>query len=130
MTNSSYLNFLESSKRIWLGVSSNGKAILEMVMRSMDKPLRVQDIISNSAIASQATIHKELGLLIKEGYVVLKTSKHDRRIKYVTLTNRGNKLFDQLNNFGMPVCRLTQKNKLSSNQNIALLHLFPPNKWE
>jgi DNA-binding MarR family transcriptional regulator len=98
MTNSSYLNFLESSKRIWLGISSNGKAILEMVMRSMDKPLRVQDIISNSAIASQATLHKELGLLIKEGYVVLKTSKHDRRIKYVTLTNRGNKLFDQLNN--------------------------------
>lgn len=67
-------------------------------MRSMDKPLRVQDIICNGAIASQATLHKEIGLLVKAGYLVLKTSKHDRRIKYVALTNRGNKLFDQLNN--------------------------------
>lgn len=97
MNNDSYLNFIESSKTFWLGISSNGKAILEMAMRSVDKPLRVQDIISNRAIASQATIHKELGLLIDEGYIYLKTSRADRRIKYVALSKKGSMLFDRLN---------------------------------
>lgn len=98
MKKDSYLSFIESSKRIWLGISSNGKAILEMVMRSLDKPLQVQDIISNRAIASQATIHKELGLLIDNGYIHLKTSRTDRRIKYVVLSKKGNLLFDRLDN--------------------------------
>lgn len=98
MRNDSYLNFLESSNRIWLGISSNGKAILEMVMRSVDQPLQVKDIIHNKAIASQATLHKELGFLIHGGYISLQTSKTDGRVKYVALSKKGNMLFNRLNN--------------------------------
>ena len=96
MSINSYLDFLSVSSKLWAGISSHGRSILEMLFERGANTCRVQDLITMSHIASQATLHKELKELVAKGYVSLKISPSDGRVKLVTLTKKSNQLLDHL----------------------------------
>ena len=97
MASQSYLTFLKASNKLWAGITANQREILQAVIkRGSSNPYRVQDIIDMRSIASQATLHKCLGELIASGYITLNTDPSDGRVKYVTLSKKGNLLVNRL----------------------------------
>lgn len=97
MPNKSYLNFLTATEKVWADISPNGRKILVLVIkRGSTDPFKVRDVIGMRSIASQATLHKCLGELIASGHITLKADPSDGRVKYVTLSKKGNLLVDKL----------------------------------
>lgn len=98
MPNNSYLKFLSATEKISSQFSDHEKQVLkEIFMRGSDDPFRVQEIIDMRTIASQATLHKTLTTLVKDGYLTLKPSKEDGRVKYIMMTKKASKLLEQIN---------------------------------
>jgi len=98
MLTNSYLKFLVASHKLLSEFSGDEKLVLEEVFkRGSEHPYRVQEIISMRSIASQATIHKVLSHLITRGFLNLKTSKEDGRVKFVLLSKKSEKIVEQLN---------------------------------
>jgi len=98
MQKNSYLNFLTATEKISAQFSDHEKQVLKVIfMRGSGDPFHVQDIITMKTIASQATLHKTLTDLVKSGYLTLKTSKEDGRVKYVVMTKKASKLLEQIN---------------------------------
>lgn len=98
MPNKSYLNFLTATEKVWVGFSPKAREILEAVIkRGSAAPFKVQDVINMRSIASQATLHKCLGELVASKHISLKPDPTDGRVKFVTLSKKGNLLVDRLN---------------------------------
>lgn len=94
----SYLTFLKASDKLWFGITAKQREVLlAVIRRGLSNPYRVQDVIGMRSIASQATLHKELSQLVSQGYLVLKPSLSDGRVKFVFLTRKGSALEAQLN---------------------------------
>ena len=93
----SYLRFLEATSKLEINMAPNSRRILEELLKKGNvQPYRVQDIISMHEIASQATLHKALKELINDGYLRLKASPQDARVKYVQLTKKTNDLVQKI----------------------------------
>lgn len=89
MRQNSYLQFLASTAKISAQFSDHEKQVLKAIfVRSIDNPFQVRDILEMKTIASQATLHKTLSNLVKGGYLILKPSDDDGRVKYVMMTQK------------------------------------------
>ena len=98
MLKNSYLRFLSATEQLSPQFSDHEKQVLkEIFLRGSDDPFHVRDILDMNWIASQATLHKTLTNLVKDGYLTLKTSKDDGRVKYILMTKKANKLLEQIN---------------------------------
>lgn len=98
MHENSYLNFLVATEKISAQFSGHEKQVLKAIfIRGSEAPFRVQDILQMKEIASQATLHKTLSTLVKDGYLILKSSQEDGRVKYVVMTKKIAKLLEQVN---------------------------------
>jgi DNA-binding MarR family transcriptional regulator len=94
---SSYLKFLTATNKISSDFSDNEKQVLKGILqRDTSTPCRVQDVLEMRSVASQATLHKTLSQLVKRGYLSLKQSKEDGRVKYVAATKKTERLLDKL----------------------------------
>jgi DNA-binding MarR family transcriptional regulator len=95
-----YLKFLadQAEDKARIGLSANQVALLEYVFRetATGRVLRVQDLITLSEIASQATLHGALKGLIAKGLILAKADKTDGRVKEVVLAAQGKKYFERL----------------------------------
>lgn len=95
-----YLKFLtaRAADKKRLELSPNQAQILEYVFRESAKGnvLRVQDLITLSEIASQATLHGALKALIAKRLILAKANKTDGRVKEIVLTTAGKQYFARL----------------------------------
>jgi DNA-binding MarR family transcriptional regulator len=97
MKKNSFLYFLASTEKISAQFTEYEKKILYAIIRQGNEaPFRVIEVISMHFIASQATLHNTLKKLIERGYLAVKPSKEDGRIKYIVTTNKTWKLLEQL----------------------------------
>ncbi|OYY07506.1 MAG: hypothetical protein B7Y05_22195 [Polynucleobacter sp. 24-46-87] len=97
MRQNSYLKFLTSTAKISAQFSDHEKQVLKAIfVRGTDNPFQVRDILEMKTIASQATLHKALSDLVKGGYLTLKSSNDDGRVKYVVMTQKIIKLLKDL----------------------------------
>lgn len=97
MGQNSYLKFVASTARISAQFSDHEKQVLKAIfVRGTDNPFQVRDILEMKSIASQATLHKTLSDLVKGGYLTLKTSNDDGRVKYVVMTQKIIKFLKEL----------------------------------
>ena len=98
MLTNSNLKFLVASHKLLSEFSGDEKLVLEeVVKKGSETPYRVQEIISMHSIASQATLHKVVSGLVTRGFLNLKTSKEDGRVKFVLLSKKSEKLVEKLN---------------------------------
>lgn len=98
MLKNSYLRFLSATVQLSAQFSDHEKQVFkEIFLRGSEDPFHVRDILDMNWIASQATLHKALTNLVKDGYLTLKTSKDDGRVKYILMTKKANKLLEQIN---------------------------------
>jgi DNA-binding MarR family transcriptional regulator len=98
MEKNCYLKFLVATEKISAQFSEHEKRVLkEIFTRGSDAPFHVQEILDMKAIASQATLHKTIATLVKDGYLTLKPSKEDGRVKYILITKKANKLLEKIN---------------------------------
>ena len=96
--NQSYLTFLETSNKLWAGLTANQRQVLEAVIkRDSANHYRVQDIIGMRSIASQATLHTALTELVTQDYLALEATPSDGRVKFVVLTKKANLLISRIN---------------------------------
>lgn len=95
-----YLRFLQLSRAIadlprmeWL--DANHKALLDSVALhwSQGQPLSVRQTIDQTHLGSPATLHKRLKRLIAQDFLIAKGLDHDRRIKWVSPTDKGLEYF-------------------------------------
>jgi DNA-binding MarR family transcriptional regulator len=101
----SYLTFLEASNKLWAGITANQREVLlAVIKRGSSNPYRVQDIIGMYLIASQATLHKALSELVSLGYLALKPSNSDNRVKFVVLAKKGSALEARLSKILSQAC--------------------------
>ena len=95
-----YLKFSDARQKIWgkYDVQSKERQILRLVAQAFfrDTPLKVSNLLDMSHIASPATIHKAMKLLISKDLLKVKEDKVDGRIKYLAPTNRAIKLFAEI----------------------------------
>lgn len=97
MRQNSYLKFLTSTAKISAQFSDHEKQVLKAIfVRGTHNPFQVGDILEMKDIASQATLHKTLSDLVKAGYLTLKPSANDGRIKYVVMTQKIIKFLKEL----------------------------------
>ena len=97
MRQNSYLQFLASTAKISAQFSDHEKQVLNAIfVRGIENPFQVRDILEMKTIASQATLHKTLSNLVKGGYLILKPSDDDGRVKYVVMTQKIIKLLKDL----------------------------------
>lgn len=95
-----YLKFLtaQAADKKRLELSANQVQLLEYIFKeaTTGRLLRVQDLITLSMIASQATLHGELKGLIAKGLILAKANKTDGRVKEIVLTTAGKQYFARL----------------------------------
>ena len=95
-----YLQFLQLSRAIadfpgkeWL--DANHKALFDSVALhwSQGQPLSVRQTIDQTHLGSPATLHKRLQRLIAQDFLTAQGLDHDRRIKWVSPTDKGLEYF-------------------------------------
>ena len=96
-----YLNFSEIHLQFQenYGVFGNEWRILRFITKTYicdNTPLRVQNLIVKSEIASPATIHRIMKTLISKDLVKLVTDECDGRVKYIEPTSLAIKLFNEI----------------------------------
>jgi len=79
------------------GIDSNAKRLLEMIAmkHAENKPMTVSDCMALNQIASRATIHRKLNILLDAGWISLE-HKGDRRTKYLTATELADRYFSMI----------------------------------
>lgn len=79
-------------------VQSYEQQILRVITQNnfQGTPLRVRNLLDMTCIASPATIHKAMKLLISKGFLKVEMDKTDGRIKYLVPTPRTIKLFTEI----------------------------------
>jgi DNA-binding MarR family transcriptional regulator len=92
-----YLAVLEKSNKKHK-LSNDERLILDIVATSIHngKVVYVKDIITLNHIASQATLHKALTLLVEKKLLTYKADKADGRLKEVHLTKLADKRYEEL----------------------------------
>ena len=98
-----YFNFVELVKGLnsagsMVNIDPEAKLLLDeiAVNQNRNTPLTVSELMALSSIASPATIHRKLNLLIEEGLVEVQFEGKNRRTKYLVVTSKANKYFAQL----------------------------------
>jgi hypothetical protein len=101
--NDIYFNFIELIKGLNLdesvvNIDPETKLLLDEIAISQNQntPLTVSELMALDAIASPATIHRKLNLLLDADLVKIKFEGKNRRTKYLVLTPKANKYFTQL----------------------------------
>lgn len=71
---------------------------MELILSAIDtwnnedeEQIRCAELLVMPILGSPATIHKNLTLLIKNGFVTQTTQKTDKRVKYLTISKYGEK---------------------------------------
>lgn len=102
MPNSSiYLRFLNLSHAVtddWTDIDLTALRTLEAiaVADTKETPLTVTDAMNMTAIASPATMHRKLDQLREAGLIEQVHIGANRRTKYLVITNKAHKYFEQL----------------------------------
>jgi DNA-binding MarR family transcriptional regulator len=73
--------------------------LLEAIALAVEngQPLSVTNAMQLGHIASQATIHRKIDALVKNGFVVHQAESDAKRTKLLTLSNKSVQLIQQLN---------------------------------
>lgn len=79
------------------GVDSSAKRLLEIIAirHAENKPMTVSDCMALNEIASRATIHRKLNVLLEAGWISLE-HKGDRRTKYLIATELADRYFSMI----------------------------------
>jgi hypothetical protein len=100
---SSYLNFVQIVKTLTASTDSNemdpqAKMLLdEIALQHLnEQPLTVGDLMKLNHIASPATIHRKLDLLLNQQWVALTFAGENRRTKYIVPTKKAQAYFVKL----------------------------------
>jgi DNA-binding MarR family transcriptional regulator len=95
-----YLKFADIRQKIQTNydVQSKECQILRVTTQAHLKgsPFKVRDLLDISIIASPATIHKAMKLLISKDLLKIEADKTDGRIKYLAPTTRAIKLLTEI----------------------------------
>jgi len=80
------------------GIDDVGKKLLETIaIRSAQgQPLVVTQTMELSDIASPATIHRRIGILLKAGLIQVKQTEQNQKIKFLVPTQMSIDYFDKL----------------------------------
>jgi len=80
------------------GIDDVGKKLLEAIaIRSAQgQPLVVTQTMELSDIASPATIHRRIGILLKAGLIQVKQTEQNQKIKFLVPTQMSIDYFDKL----------------------------------
>ena len=77
-----------------------GEQILNIVAlhnMSSPVPLRVKELLRFESVGSMATIHKNYIALIEQGFLEQAYDSEDRRVRYIVLSPKAQKLFSKIN---------------------------------
>lgn len=98
-----YLNFLNVLKAVnQASVSEEldptSKLVLEEIALGVanDQPLTVSDVMRLTSIASPATLHRKLDVLLEAQLIEATFQGQNRRTKFMMLTNQGERYFRKL----------------------------------
>ena len=113
MNISTYIQFIAKNEKVWAGMPSRQRQILQIVYKQDLKiQLQVQDLLSLKEIGSQATIHSDISKLVADKYLKLTPSKIDARVKFVTLASKGSTLFSKLEKLTQVSAKATRAKEL------------------
>jgi DNA-binding MarR family transcriptional regulator len=72
--------------------------LLEVIVQkdAQNRPITVTELMKLEHLASPATIHRKMGVLVKNGYVTLEYKDDNRRTKFLVPTQKSDDYFDQL----------------------------------
>ncbi len=75
-----------------------GQRLLEWiaVRNQREEPLYVQEIVMKSEVASPATIHKVIAILLHHGLITITTDHEDSRRRIVNISSQAQKLLAKL----------------------------------
>lgn len=97
MNISAYTQFIIKNDKIWIGISSRERQILQFIYKHDSKTnLQVKDLLVLKEFGSQATIHAAISKLVTDKYLKFTSSKMDARVKFVTFAPKGTSLFSKL----------------------------------
>ena len=90
-----YLNYIVRRHDIKTDLTPNEQALLNAVfmMVCAKRPMTVMQLVELDKHGSQATLHRRMSKLIKDGYLTKVVDEQDNRVKYVTLTKKAWKFF-------------------------------------
>lgn len=98
-----YFNFIELIKGLnsagsMITIDPEAKLLLDEIAlnQNHNTPLTVSELMALSSIASPATIHRKLNVLLDEDLVEVQFEGKNRRTKYLVITPKANKYFTQL----------------------------------
>jgi DNA-binding MarR family transcriptional regulator len=98
-----YLNFLNVLKAVNQGSVSEeldptSKLVLEEIALGVanDQPLTVTDVMRLTNIASPATLHRKLDVLLNAHLIEATFQGQNRRTKFMVLTKQGEQYFKKL----------------------------------
>jgi DNA-binding MarR family transcriptional regulator len=103
MKSNYYLNFLNVLKAVNQGSVSEeldptSKLVLEEIALGVanGQPLTVSDVMRLTSIASPATLHRKLDVLLDAQLIEATFQGHNRRTKFMMLTPQGKAYFSKL----------------------------------
>jgi hypothetical protein len=108
-----YLRFIGLSNALMgqsvYSLSANQRALLEAIALAWHsgQPMSVREAISLSSLGSPATLHKRLGVLRTEGYLLETYVQGDKRTKWLGPSPKALKFFEKLS-VAMDTARETQ----------------------
>ena len=93
-----YLTFLGLSSLIKFNCNHSCIKVLEAIAmaESSDKPFTVNQAMALDSIASPATMHRRLDMLLDAGYITHVYKEKNRRTKYIVTTERSKTYFKAL----------------------------------
>ena len=101
--NSTFLRFLQlkevpTGHQVEAEIDLTCQKLLEFlsVRHAQQKPLTVSEVMQLQQIASPATLHRKLSVLLEAGYVEFVFEGKNRRTKFVHPTAKSDRYFDAL----------------------------------
>lgn len=95
-----YLSFISFRQKLMdkFGFDPRDIRLLEFVAEKFDQKYQctVTELISQKKIGSPAIIHASLKRLILNEFIYIELDQQDHRIKYLRLTSKGTKFFNEL----------------------------------
>jgi Fe2+ or Zn2+ uptake regulation protein len=87
-----------SGQHIDAEIDLTAQKLLEVLTlhHAQERALTVTDVMQLQSIASPATLHRKLSILLEHGYVDLVFEGKNRRTKYVHPTEKTNQFFNSL----------------------------------
>jgi hypothetical protein len=89
---------LRQSSMSLSGIDDVGKKLLEIIAikSAQGQPLVVTQTMELSDIASPATIHRRIAILLKAGLIQVMQTEHNQKIKFLVPTQASIDYFDKL----------------------------------